>query len=73
LQELSRIKGQNINELKKEIERRKAVLDWMQKKKITYFKDVSSLFAEYYKDPKKMLEKLGISKRIKKSKKKTRK
>jgi flagellar protein FlaI len=73
LQELSRIKGQNVNELKKEIERRKSVLDWMQKKKITYFKDVSSLFAEYYKDPKKMLEKIGIVKRIKERKKKTRK
>jgi len=63
LQELSRIKGQNINELKKEIEKRKAVLEWMQKKRITYFKDVALLFSEYYKDPKKILERAGIIKK----------
>jgi flagellar protein FlaI len=58
LQELSRSKGQSINELKKEIERRKAVLDWMQKKKITYFKDVAEIFSEYSKDPKKVLARI---------------
>ncbi len=70
LQELSRIKGQNINELKKEIEKRKAILDWMQKKKITYFKDVVSMFSEYYNDPKKVLERAGILKKRKVPKKK---
>jgi len=70
LQELSRIKGQNINELKKEIEKRKAVLDWMQKKKITYFKDVVSMFSEYYNDPKKVLERAGVLKKRKVPKKK---
>jgi flagellar protein FlaI len=77
LQELSRIKGQNINELRKEIEKRRAVLEWMQKKKITYFKDVALLFSEYYKDPKKILERAGIiKKRIthnRKQKKRTKK
>jgi len=63
LQELSRIKGQNINELRKEIEKRRAVLEWMQKKKITYFKDVALLFSEYYKDPKKILERAGVIKK----------
>jgi flagellar protein FlaI len=63
LQELSRIKGQNINELRKEIEKRKLVLEWMQKKKITYFKDVVFMFSEYYKDPKKILERAGIIKK----------
>jgi type IV secretory pathway ATPase VirB11/archaellum biosynthesis ATPase/intein/homing endonuclease len=63
LQELSRIKGQNINDLRKEIEKRKAVLDWMQKKRITYFKDVALLFSEYYKDPKNILERAGVIKK----------
>lgn len=65
LQELARIKGQNSNELKKEIERRQAVLEWMQKKKITYFKDVATIFAEYFKDSKKILEKAGVIKKVK--------
>ena len=72
LQELSRIKGQGINELKKEIETRKILLEWMQKKGITFFKDVASFFAEYYKDPRKVLERTEIIKkklRIKQKKK----
>jgi hypothetical protein len=35
----------------------------MQKKKITYFKDVALLFSEYYKDPKKILERAGVIKK----------
>ncbi|OGI11655.1 hypothetical protein A3K64_00880 [Candidatus Micrarchaeota archaeon RBG_16_36_9] len=63
LQELSRVKGQNVNDLKKEIEKRRIILEWMQKRKITYFKDVSALFAEYYKNPKRILERVGIEKK----------
>ncbi len=76
LQDLSRIKGQSISSLKREIERRRLLLEWMQKKKITFFKDVAEIFAEYYKDPKKVLERARIiKKRIRsvKHKRKTRK
>jgi flagellar protein FlaI len=69
LQELSRIKGQSVSSLKKEIEKRKLLLEWMQKKKIRYFKDVAALFSEYYKDPKKVLEKAKIIKKRKVKKK----
>lgn len=69
LQELSRIKGLSINELKNEIEKRKEILEWMQKKNISYFKDVSALFAEYYQSPNKVLEKVGIIKKFKRVKK----
>ncbi len=70
LQELSRIKGQSINSLKREIERRKVLLEWMQKKKITYFEDAAAIFSEYYKDPKKVLERARIIKRVKRKRKK---
>jgi len=70
LQELSRIKGQSIPFMKKEIEKRKALLEWMQKKKITYFKDVAAIFSEYYKDPEKVLERARIIKKVKKKSKK---
>jgi len=76
LQDLSRIKGQSIVFLKKEIERRKALLEWMQKKKITHFEEVTAIFSEYYKDPKKVLERARIIKKVKrktKRKKKSRK
>ncbi|NIM47335.1 MAG: secretion system protein E [Candidatus Aenigmarchaeota archaeon] len=69
LQELSRNKGQPLTSLKKEIERRKALLEWMQKKKITFFKDVAAVLSEYYKDPKKILERARIIKKVKRKKK----
>ncbi len=63
LQELSRAKGLSLNDLKKEIETRKAILEWMQKYKITFFKDVAMLFSEYNKNPKKVMEKAGLTKK----------
>jgi len=63
LQELARTKGLSLNDLKKEIENRKAILEWMQKDKITFFKDVAILFSEYSKNPKKVLEKAGLIKK----------
>jgi len=73
LQELSRTKGVSINDLKKEIEKRMLLLEWMQKKGIAYFKDVAILFSEYYKDPKKVLERVGVIKKRKVPKKKHKK
>lgn len=60
LQKLSRIKGRSVNELKKEIERRKQILDWLQRKDIRYFKDVASIFSQYAKDPEKTLKEAGV-------------
>jgi archaeal flagellar protein FlaI len=60
LQELSRTKGRSMGELKKELGYRKAVLEWMQKSNITNFKEVSAILAEYYKNPKTILNRAGI-------------
>jgi len=60
LQELSAHTGIGIDELRKEILRKKKVLDWMQKKNITHFKDVASIISEYYKSPESILKKAGV-------------
>jgi archaeal flagellar protein FlaI len=57
LQELSRIRGRTLEEIKKELDSRRAVLEWMQKKNITNFKEVSAILAEYYKNPQSVIDK----------------
>ena len=51
--------GGNVEDAKKEIERRKNVLEWMWKNKIIEFNEVSKLVYQYYKDPNNVLERVG--------------
>jgi flagellar protein FlaI len=56
LQELSKLRGTSINDLQKEIIKRKKILDYMKKKKMKHFKEVSKFISDYYKDPEKILK-----------------
>jgi flagellar protein FlaI len=60
LQQISTMKGVDLNILNTELQRRKKLLEWMQERKITKFKDVAAIFSEYNKDPEKTLKEAGI-------------
>jgi flagellar protein FlaI len=60
LQEIAAHKGVEVTELLKELEKRKALLDWMQKKNISNFKDVVKTLTDYRKSPEKTLKDAGI-------------
>jgi archaeal flagellar protein FlaI len=57
LQEMTRMKGSTPSEINKDLENRKLVLDWMQKKGITNFKEVSAILTEYFKNPQSVIDK----------------
>jgi flagellar protein FlaI len=60
LQEIAAHKGVEVTELMKELERRKALLAWMQKNNINNYKDVVRILTDYRKSPKKALKDAGI-------------
>jgi len=60
LQDIASRRGVDIEGLKKDIAERKMILDWMQKKNISNFKDVAKIFLEYNKDSEKVLKDAGI-------------
>jgi len=60
LQEISAHRGVEVTELIKELERRKALLSWMQKNNITNFKEAVRVLTEYRKNPEKVLKDAGI-------------
>jgi flagellar protein FlaI len=53
--------GVEIEDIKKELQRRKTVLDYMVKKSIRRYKDVGNLIREYYADPVKTFEKARLT------------
>ena len=61
LQQISAKRGIDINDLIKEIGRRKKILEWLVKKDITNFKEVASIFSEYEKNREKVLKDAGIN------------
>jgi flagellar protein FlaI len=61
LQEIAAHKGVEVTTLLKEIEKRKALLDWMQKKGMNKYKDVVRILTEYRKNPEKVLKDAGIT------------
>ncbi|MEM5778452.1 MAG: ATPase, T2SS/T4P/T4SS family [Candidatus Aenigmatarchaeota archaeon] len=61
LQEIAAHKGVEVSDLFKELERRKALLEWMQKNNIINYKDVVRILTEYRKNPKKVLKEAKIS------------
>ena len=58
LQQLSELSGKSINDLYKEIENRKLVLNHMVKQNIRSIHDVSKVLELYYKDPQKVLNQI---------------
>jgi len=60
LQEVARLKGVSLNEVVEEMKVRKKLLEWMKKNKIKRFKEVSRMISDYYKNPKKVLEKAKL-------------
>jgi len=61
LQEIAAHKGVEVIELTKELERRKALLEWMQKTNVTNYRDVVKILTEYRKNPQKVLKDAGIT------------
>jgi flagellar protein FlaI len=60
LQEISKLRGESADDLQKELMRRKKILEWMQKNKISNFKDVVGMISEYYRNPEKVLKQAKI-------------
>jgi flagellar protein FlaI len=61
LQEIAAHKGVGVATLLKEIEKRKALLNWMQKNGKNNYKDVVRILTEYRKNPDKVLKDAGIT------------
>jgi len=59
LKKIAHNKGIEPQDIYKEIARRKVVIEWMVKKEITDFEEVSKLINEYYKNPEKILKQAG--------------
>jgi flagellar protein FlaI len=60
LQEIGAHKGVEVTELLKELEKRKKILEWMQKNDIIHFKEVVEVLTNYRKNPQKVLKDVGI-------------
>lgn len=58
LERLEKEKGMSMEEILKEIERRKRIIVWMHENQIRFYKDVAEIIAEYYKDPEAVLRKV---------------
>ena len=54
-------KGGDVEEAKREIERRIKILEWMNAEKIKDYAEVSKIIAQYYKEPNKILAMVGES------------
>ena len=59
INKISIAKGIPVNDIYKEIENRKKVLEWMQKKNIRSLKDVSKYIIMYHKNREKLLRLMG--------------
>ncbi|MBU7023519.1 MAG: type II/IV secretion system ATPase subunit [Theionarchaea archaeon] len=58
LERLEKEKGMSMEEILKEIERRKQIISWMHNNQIRFYKDVAEIIAEYYRDPESVLSKI---------------
>jgi flagellar protein FlaI len=58
LERLEKEKGMSMEEILKEIERRKKIITWMHENQIRFYKDVAEIIAEYYRDSDSVLEKV---------------
>ena len=60
LEEKMQRKGLNENEVRKELQKRRTVLDWMVKKGIRKYPDVVSVIRDYYADPNRVFRKARL-------------
>jgi len=60
LEEKMQRKGLNENEVRKELHKRRTVLDWMAKKGIRKYPDVVSVIRDYYADPNRVFRKARL-------------
>ncbi len=58
LERLEKEKGMSMEEILKEIERRKQIINWMHNNQIRFFRDVAEIIAEYYRDPDTVMAKI---------------
>ncbi|MBU7018048.1 MAG: type II/IV secretion system ATPase subunit [Theionarchaea archaeon] len=58
LERLEKEKGMSMEEILKEIERRKQIITWMHNNQIRFFRDVAEIIAEYYRDPDAVMRKI---------------
>ncbi len=54
-QKIAKLKGIDVSELNKELERRKALLEWMLRENITKIEDVATIFNRYYINPEEVI------------------
>jgi flagellar protein FlaI len=62
IKELVESKGGRLEDALIEIERRKKILEWMKEKGIRDYLEVTKLIGQYYKEPDKILQKIGEKK-----------
>ncbi len=61
LRKIAHNKGITYEDTLKEIERRRVVLDWLAKSGKKDFKEVTDIINEFYKNPKKILDQIGVT------------
>ena len=58
LERLEKEKGMSMEDILKEIERRKQIINWMHENQVRFYKDVAEILAEYYRDPDTVMAKI---------------
>ncbi len=58
LERLEKEKGMSMEDILKEIDRRKRIITWMHENQIRFYKDVAEIIAEYYRDPEAVMAKI---------------
>ena len=58
LERLEKEKGMSMEDILKEIERRKQIINWMHENQVRFYKDVAEILAEYYRDPETVMAKI---------------
>ncbi len=61
LQKISKAKGISIEDLEREMGRRKKVLEWMKKQGMKDYLKVAEILSDYHKNPEKVLKMAGIT------------
>jgi flagellar protein FlaI len=59
IEKVTLAKGGDLEYAKREIERRKRILDWMRYKNIRDYVEITKLINLYYKEPRKLMEMIG--------------
>lgn len=59
IEKVTLAKGGNIEYAKKEVERRKRIIEWLKAKNIRDYIEVTKLINLYYKEPEKLMEMIG--------------